>query len=461
MRIFLLAALILSGSLDGPQIAWQADYARAFQAAAADGKVVFLAMNMDRERANDRAAEDLYPSKEVVALSSSTLNLIGSKFEHSKSGPCPRFGVVSCAEHRQVDLEARTSIFGGVEASVIAPHHVFLDGQGKVLLSVAYEVREEELAWCFTMAQRLADPDGDFPMPPGARAPKRAVMGDVARGADGEVTRPLTEEELEETIKELNGSRRLEDRVRLVHRMIATDHPDAIEAVGRQLKNAAGLRGGGRGAERVTETQRDLIRRIGKDSPVSYWEALEDSLTAGDEGVRLEAAVALEQMAAPDACKMLKKAWKKEKAERVRCGLLRALGTCGARDSASRKVLLSAAKSSKESMRVRCNAYFALGSHPEDKNLRKLLEKNLEEGSESAIQAMVLGLAFGRNTDYADLLEAAAAQFSDDPEITELMKVAAEVHAGGNLSALRSSIVTICGDELPRERFFGPDLAND
>ena len=45
--------------------------------------------------------------------------------------------------------------------AVIAPQHVFLGGDGSVLLSVPYEVSSLELQWCFGEAWRLAGAEGD------------------------------------------------------------------------------------------------------------------------------------------------------------------------------------------------------------------------------------------------------------------------------------------------------------
>jgi hypothetical protein len=465
----LLFTLLLSATLlvsaDDAGMEWQAEYAAAFELAKEKDTIVFLAVNMDGERANDNAAKKLYKDKVITELAAGTVNLVASKFVHSKSGACPRLGAITCEQHQKVDIRARSAIFNPEgDAEVIAPHHVFLDKEGKVLLSVPYEVRAQELAWCFTTALRLAYPEGEFPFSKGARAPKRLVMGDVTKGAGADTIRPLTEDELEQTLKALNATIDFGERARLVYSLIATDHPDAIEAVQRELITATvgGGRGGrgalaglGGGLDRLNEAKRILIHRMGIYSPSSYWVALVPQLTVDDEGVRLESAVALEQMAVPDSLKELKKTFKKEESDAVRRAMVRAMGTAGASDSSTRKTLSSLAKSDKDQP-LQLNATFALGNQGADKSVRKLFEAAIADKKSGPTQALILGIAFARNESLTDLLEGFGTEQGDwSKEIWECVEAARAVFDGGNLSVLRGQIQRVCGDTVERERFFG------
>ena len=76
-----LALLSVSGTA-GAQIAWEADFEAAKQRAAAERKVLFIAINMDGEKANQTLATKTYTEAEVVALSKETVNLIASKYDH-------------------------------------------------------------------------------------------------------------------------------------------------------------------------------------------------------------------------------------------------------------------------------------------------------------------------------------------------------------------------------------------
>ena len=443
-------------------IEWQSEYAAAFELAKERDTIVFLAVNMDGERANDTAAKKLYKDKTIVAWSASTVNMIASKFVHSKSGTCSRFGVVSCAEHQKVDIKARGAIFNpDGDAEVIAPHHVFLDKDGKVLLSVAYGVQSVELAWCFTTALRLAYPDREADFSKGARAPKRLVMGDVARGAGG-TARPLTEEELEKTIDDLNSAKRVEDRARFVYMLLATDHPDAIKSVERELISASvggggrgGGLGGGDGSDRLTKAKQDLIHRIGVFSPASYWSALTPQLFVQDALTRQETAVALEQLAIAASLKDLRKAFKKEENADVRRAMVRAMGSAGSGDSGTRKSLSALAKSNKD-QNLQLNAIFAIANQGDDKSVRKMFEAILAEDKVGPPQALVLGIAFARNESLLDLLDTFPAEQGDlSKDLWECVVAARAVFDGGNLSLLRSAIERVCGDTLERERFFG------
>ena len=458
----LLSATMLVSAEDAG-LEWQGDYAAAFELAKQRDTIVFLAVNMDGERANDTAAKKLYKDKVIVELAAGTVNLVASKFVHSKSGKCSRLGGITCEQHQKVDIRARGAIFNpDGDAEVIAPHHVFLDNDCKVLLSVPYEVRQQELAWCFTTALRLAYPDGEFAFTKGARAPKRVMIGDVTKGAGADTIRPLTEDELEKTLKDLQATIDFGERARLVYSLIATDHPDAIEAVERELISASIGSGRGRGAgrfgaglDRLNEAKQTLIHRMGIYSPSSYWEALVPQLTADDEGVRLETAVALEQLAEPRSLKELRKTFKKEESAAVRRAMVRAMGTAGAGDSGTRKTLTSLAKSDKDQP-LQLNATFALGNQGADKTVRKLFESAISDKKSGPTQALVLGIAFARNETMKDLLDGFGNEQGDlSKEIWECVEAAREVFAGGNLSNLRSHIQRVCGDTVERERFFG------
>src|SRR5206468_1736167 len=137
-------------------------------------RVVFLAVNMDGERANERMVEKVYRDKAIVALAASTLNLVASAAEHAPlDRTCPRFAGLHCLDHRRIDTAVRDQILKpDSQGFVIAPQHVFLDPEGKVILSVPYEITVPELEWCFVTALRAVDPQCKAAMSPGARPPK-------------------------------------------------------------------------------------------------------------------------------------------------------------------------------------------------------------------------------------------------------------------------------------------------
>jgi hypothetical protein len=463
LAVPLVAGLSLNPTPEDAGIAWQPTLQAAFDAAQESETVVFLAVNMDGERANDEAANRLYRDKEILALAAETVNVVASRFEHGGSA-CKRFGTITCADHQDVDKKARAQVLKpGMDGEVIAPQHVWLAADGTVLLSVPYQVSKQELTWCFiTALNQVADPESQRKMPSSARAPRRLVMDGVTDGgADG--IRPLSDEEVEKTVERLRSGVETQERVRLIYSLIATDHPDAVEAVAKELSGANIRGGGGRrgGMEnfmaQLNERKRGLLGRIGTFSPPAYWEAVVTQIEDEDDALRLAAAVALEQLAAKDSLKTVKARLKKEESLIVKAALLRAQGTAGAGDSSAKSNLLSTAKKKKEDEILRLNALYALGAHAKDKGVRKHLDAVVAEGSAKERQALVLGLAFARSEAVAEALFPLLGDQGEalDPATRAALEAAQAVLEGGNLSGLAGLVEEILGDTVRRERFFG------
>ena len=77
-------------------IQWEESFDLALDRADKEGKVVFIAVNMDGEAANERAVKSVYTDRAVAALTEHTSNVIASADRHSRSGACKRFGCTSC-----------------------------------------------------------------------------------------------------------------------------------------------------------------------------------------------------------------------------------------------------------------------------------------------------------------------------------------------------------------------------
>ena len=65
-------ALVAFAAVAHADIEWEATYAAAMKRAAAENRVVFLAVNMNGERANDVLAKRTYGEKSIVLLAGST-----------------------------------------------------------------------------------------------------------------------------------------------------------------------------------------------------------------------------------------------------------------------------------------------------------------------------------------------------------------------------------------------------
>jgi hypothetical protein len=446
-----------------PGIAWQVSLAEALERAKAEKKPLLLAVNMDGERANDRLAKTVYRDKAVVELSARAVCVVASKFEHGTS-TCTRFGGLTCADHRAVDVAAREKILkGSADGSVIAPQHVFLDGEGKVLFSVPYEINASELAWCLVQAVNAVDPEAKLALPTSARAPKRFVSGEVKAPAEADAEEgelpPLPREEALALIAELKrgnlgggGPDRWREMWTKIRRLVRADEPEAIEFVKQQLGSVGmgmGMGRGGGGGRLVGP----IIRAIGETSPQSYWVVLEDLATGAGDELRAEVAVALEQLAAPESLKLVQEALKKEKLPEMRKNWLRALGTTGAQDKNVHRTLLAAAKA-KGAEVDRVNAIVALGWSHADPAVGKALEAALTAPTPAERRAAAIALAIARDRTVQPLL-AEAREREQDEKVRTTFERAEKVVGGGNLSELAEDVAEVCAQDIPRRRFFG------
>lgn len=464
-RLLLPVLVLFSASLQAGDIAWRTDLRETLREAKASKQVVFVAVNMDGERANDRMVKDVYKDKLIVELAGRSLNLVASNDTHAGEGKtCPRFGHVTCKEHRHVDVDVRTQVLApDEEGYVIAPQHLFLGPDGQVLLSVPYEVGVAELEWCFVAALKAVDPDLVLEPSKEARPPKRLVMAGVhALGAESSEL-PLTREGALELVAELKkGMIRGAERQKSLRKLAMADEKEAREYLLNVLRTAPGrgAGGGGRGGGggggpegEKNDPRPRLMHWIGANSPASYWEVCAEFLGENDLLLRKEAVVAVEQLGSPDALKAIQKALRKEKDESVAKNLLRALGTCGGDDKGARKTLLKQAKSDKKPL-LQANAVVALGWLSPDEEVAEFLTETLSEGEGQVQIGAVLAMAITRDGAWVELLQA---KLEDEPEapLKEAIEAALAVLKGGPLGGIEGDVTRITSDELKRERLFG------
>jgi len=120
-----------AGGLPPTQIAWAADYDAAFAAARSRNRPVFVAVAMDGETANDAIAATHFRDPGFVAATRSVVPLLSNPNRHAESGPCPRYGAITCAEHRAVEERVRTEILR--TENIVAPQHLVLAPNGDVI----------------------------------------------------------------------------------------------------------------------------------------------------------------------------------------------------------------------------------------------------------------------------------------------------------------------------------------
>lgn len=473
LAIVLLGSLSFSASpraaAPAKEVVWASAYDEATQEAAASGKVIFVAVNMDGERANDRMVKNVYKDKKIVSLSENTVNLVASAAEHKKSGECSRFGGVECEQHRFVDIDVRRNILkADATGAVVSPQHVFLTPKGEVLLSVPYEVSPGELEWCFLEALSTVNREFSPKASRTARKPRRLIVGDVIAQGDG-VASAITREEALNLVAELKKGKARATRDRMLYRLVTADEPEARDYVLSVLRAGAGdgsARGGRGGNSDPAKVRGELIRWIGTASPPTYWELCAEFANSGTPSVKREAVVALEQLSASGSLPTLMKAYKRASESVDRKNLLRAIGASARGDKKARKEVLKASIDKRDTV-VRANALLALGWLDADDDVdSRLGEAALPAtlGTDAKIKpdkvtsnerlAAVVAMGLSRRADWKELLTGIDGDESEDEALREAARQAILVIDGEPYGALRSALRMAGGDEIPRDRLF-------
>jgi uncharacterized membrane protein YgcG len=481
--MFTLLATLALASTPAAEIAWLPSLEKARERAASEKRVVFVAVNMDGERANDRMVDKVYTDKTLVELSKLTLNVVASAAEHAAGEkPCPRFSGITCMDHRRTDSAARKELLkADLQGFVVAPQHVFLGPDGKVILSVPYEVSAAELQWCFATALAKATPDLKAPLPPQARRPRRLVLAGVYDPANGEAgAAPPTHKEVEELIKELRKGRMDQDAIPMMLRLLLSDDPAALEFVELELKSSGGGGGGGGrggggggggggaggggggggfgggaglpGRGGGGKHQR-ILHAIGELSPPAYWPLVAEFLDDNEAVLRSEAAVALEQLGVADALRELQTQLGKEKDALVQGRLLRAIGSCGPADAKVHAQLLNRLKSEKKP-ELRAAVIAALGWLDADPAVASELEALLAKGQESERACAVGAMALSRSERWKPLLERALSETQDEAQ-QKLLQTGIDALASGQLKPVGEIFAHATKDEIERVRVFG------
>src|SRR5690606_34327805 len=201
--LLLTPGLFLPLTKASAQIDWAPSLEEALKQAGAEKKVVAIVLNMDGERANDRMVADHYQDDLLVKLSRHTVNLFCSNDTHSKSGTCSRCKAHTCQQHRNNDFSVRRTILGlDGTAPVVAPQHIFVGPDGKIIHSAPYYLTKGELEWMWVEAIRAIDPTFAWEASERIRAPEQFRKG-AAEKSKAEPMR--TREELQKALENLKN----------------------------------------------------------------------------------------------------------------------------------------------------------------------------------------------------------------------------------------------------------------
>jgi uncharacterized membrane protein YgcG len=475
-----LASVLLIAPLTAGDIKWEAAYEETLASAAAEARVVFIAVNMTGERANERMIADVYPEKKIEELAALTLNMVATNCWQGKASACKAFKPLTPEELRELDVQIREKVLQPDDQGyVVAPQHVFLAPDGSVILSVPYEVTVHELEWCFVTAIQTVDPEAEVAMSSKARAPKRLILGGVYDVSGGIAGKTLTREEVLELIDQMRrGALKGEERASAFRSVITADEPEARDFVLDELRGSAsgsakgggrggrGGRGGGGGGGGGNNKDRrpQILHQIGVNSPPSYWEVVAEFLGDSKDEVRNEAVVALEQLAAPKSFRVISGALRKEKVVEIEKNLLRALGATGVEEKSARSTLLKVAQKDREAL-LRANAIVSLGYLLRDEDVVEFLTETFRTGAPREQSAAAIAMGLSREEEWLAILDPASVAAEEgeeaseplelEDEVADAVEAAKKVLSDGGLTPLARPLMEVAEDELRRERLFG------
>jgi hypothetical protein len=148
----------------GEQPAWAESIEAGLAEAKAKGQALMVALNMDKERGNQQMVDEVYTSPEFHEAAKHCVVAVASLFQHpskrdAKGQVCARFGSVTCAQHQAIEKTVRHDWLGrGPKDDVESPRHIFVSPSGKILFQRIWTVDAPTLAALMTRASELCTP---------------------------------------------------------------------------------------------------------------------------------------------------------------------------------------------------------------------------------------------------------------------------------------------------------------
>ena len=366
---------------------------------------------------NEEMLADHYKDSRLGKLSKHTINLFCSVSKDRK------INGVSVADQNRNDIDVRTRVMKSAPGEwVIAPQHIWVDPDGKILSSVPYLVTKAQLEWTWVQAIQKFDPSFEWKLPEAAHAPKRLRLdGKATRGSKED--QPPKPEEVEKALEEIRKSRRGWRKARENFDMILrSDNPKAI-ALAEQFMRSSGV-------DRKLMT----IRNIGRRSPKPWAEIVEPYLSDKEPELRRAAAQALGEIGNPKSKKALSKAMKSRKEDSsVRGAAMQALSKLDPGDrTLGREIAKALGPKSDETLRL--HAVQSAARLEKRKDVEAYLGQALSDSSELVRKTAILMIAERRD---AALLAAikTAMQNEKSEECKQLAAAAEKAIAGGDLKA--------------------------
>jgi hypothetical protein len=450
-------------------VVWTKDLSIARAQSKAESKVIMIAINMDGERANDELVTDHYRDATLGKLAQHTINLFASATDHGRSSSCNRARGLACTDHLQLDRQVREQVLKVTpDTWVVAPQHLFVGPDGKLISAVPYAVTKGELEWVWFDAIQRLQPGFQWKLSSAARAPMRLRYGDGQATAG---VRPPSDEEVKQLIEDLRrgavggntgggaggrGGRggnfmRMLENLDVILRSPLEDARDygkeVLQFMGRDFGGLGGFGGGGRGGGGRggagggdgggdggegggfngfggggNDRLAGGLRMIGERSPAEWWEVVEPYLTDNKEAVREAAAEALEHLRAKEALPALRSALQKEKVARIKGRLLRAMAASAPDQKAVSAQVQKSTKIEKEED-ARMHAAVAAALVDDGGVAEKTLSGALADKASRVRSGAAYGMAIRRDVALIPSLEAAHGAESD-PETKRWMDAA-------------------------------------
>jgi hypothetical protein len=365
----ILPILLVTASAQAGGISWSklSGLDELLEEAKKENKVLFFALNMDGERANERMLDEHYKSSRLGKLSKHTINVFCTV---SKDRKIPG---VSVEQQNQNDIDLRTRVLkASPDEWIVAPQHIWVAPDGKVLSSVPYFIRELELEWAWVEAIKKHDPKFQWKLDEAARAPERLRLdGQASRGKGDD--KPPSPEEVEKALDEIRksgrgGWRKLRENW---NKILRSESERAISMAEEFL------RGGWGGEERKVRT----IETIGKHSPAVWAPIIEPYVDDKSEEMRKAAVTALGELRNPKSSRVLSKALRNRKeTDAVRGRILRAMAKI---DPESSKLAREIGKAlgPKNEENLRAHATLAAAKLERRKDVTKWLSTALSDPS--------------------------------------------------------------------------------
>ncbi len=365
-RYLFLVALLFSLPLPAgaqTQIAWKSNFKGALAVAKQENKPLLICVNMDNDVANDRMVKEHYRDAKIVAKTSEFVCLFMSKFRHKETeeGQCQRCGHISCNDHMKIERDVRKALFETND--VVAPQHIFLTPDGKLLKSKLYFLTKDELLSLLDSVLRELFPDRFVEKKEEEKAKTEKVdksEEEKSKDEEGEEEKkPETIADFKELILASEDKMEIKGLARtLIKRK---DEKEAGETVAALLAS-----------QEATKAQVcGILLAYGfKGNKAGVAQVL-PFLTHKEGVFRSHAAVALEDIGVGESLKPLLTQLKREKEDGVRKNLARAIGASLKKKSKSQKTLEKLLRD--KSKLVQRNAAIALGHCKRGGKAEKLL----------------------------------------------------------------------------------------